>query len=156
MTLEKAMLAAQGYAELGMTDDALRELDSIPDEFRLGEGVLQMRLFVLMRARRWAEAMDVCTALRAANPDGTTGFIHGAFCLHELGRTNEARELLLAGPAALKNEPTYHYNLGCYAAVLGYTHEALHYLKASFVLDKKFRDIARIDPDLRSVRDLIS
>lgn len=155
MTLEKAMLAAQGYAELGMTQDALRELDGVPEDHRGSEAVLQMRLFVLMRARRWADAMDVCSDLRSANPLGTTGFIHGAFCLHELGRTNEARSLLLSGPPGLQNEPTYHYNLGCYAAVLGDSEEAVRYLKASFLIDGKFREIARIDPDLRSVRDLI-
>jgi Flp pilus assembly protein TadD len=91
--------------------------------------------------------------MRTTLPKNTTGFIHGAFCLHEMGRTAEARALLLGGPEQLKDEPTYHYNLGCYAAVLGDVEEARRCLKISFEMDKKFREIARMDPDLRSVKE---
>lgn len=155
MVLEKILLAAQGYIELDMPDEALRELDSLPPGAREGEAALQMRLFVLMRSRSWQEAGDVCRRMRELIPENTTGYIHGAFCLHEMGRTAEARELLLGGPPQLQEEPTYHYNLGCYAAVLGDLEEAQRHLKASFEMDKKFRDIARIDPDLRSVQDYL-
>ena len=44
-------------------------------------------------------------------------YIHKAFCLHEMGRTLEAKHLLLKGPASLLGEPAYHYNLGCYIAL---------------------------------------
>lgn len=149
------MLAAQGYIELEMPEDALAELDGLPPEERLSEPAMQLRLFVLMRGRRWKEAMVVCDEMRRASPEGTTGYIHGAFCLHELGHTAEARQLLLSGPKALLHEPTYHYNLGCYAAVLGDTAEACQHLRRSFEMDSKFREIAKLDPDLRSVRDCL-
>jgi len=155
MSLERSLLAAQGYIELGMLEDSLDELDSLPVEQRESEAVLQMRLFVLMRAKSWGAAIEVCSRLREKCPENSTGFIHGAFCLHEMGRTNEARTLLLEGPRSLEDEPTYHYNLACYAAVLGEPAEACKYLKQSFSMNKKFREIARLDPDLQSVRDLI-
>jgi hypothetical protein len=78
-----------------------------------------MRLFVVMRSKRWEQALAVCAKLRATSPESATGYIHGAFCLHEMGRTQDAKQLLLEGPASLLGEPTYHYNLGCYDAVLG-------------------------------------
>jgi predicted Zn-dependent protease len=155
MVIEKVLLAAQGYIELDMPGEALRELDSLPDGARECEPAMQMRLFIVMRARQWQEAAALCERMRKVMPENSTGFIHGAFCLHEMGRTAEARALLLAGPAELKLEPTYHYNLGCYAAVLGDQEEARRYLNASFQMDKKFRDIARLDPDLRSVKELL-
>jgi hypothetical protein len=72
-----------------------------------------------------------------------------------MGRTWEAKQLLLAGPSSLLNEPTYHYNLGCYNAVLGNLDEATRHLETSFQMDKKFREIAKFDPDLKAVNGLL-
>jgi hypothetical protein len=49
------------------------------------------------------------------------------FCLHELGRTLQAKKFLMKGPVAL----------------------------TSFRMDPSFRAIAKKDPDLESVRELI-
>ena len=151
MSTERILLAAQGYIELDMLDDALSELDLLPAGDQEVEEVLQLRLFILMRARRWEDAVGVCGRLRAAVPEGTTGYIHGAFCLHELGRTHDAKRLLLAGPKSLMREATFFYNLACYDAVLGNLDEAENSLRVSFQMDRKFREIAKHDPDLRAV-----
>lgn len=134
-----------------MADEALAELDRVPSEDRTHEDVEQLRVYILMRARRWPDALAACEALRAGHPELSLGYIHGAFCLHELGRTGEAMELLQQGPASLLREPVYFYNLGCYHAVLGNPEEAQNYLQMSFSMDEKFREIARYDPDLESV-----
>jgi predicted Zn-dependent protease len=155
MSLERRLLSAQGYGELEMPDEALRELDAILPEDQLREEVLQMRLFIVMRAKRWEEALSICARLRARNPEGAAGYIHGAFCLHEMGRTTEAKRLLLQGPSCLLLEPTYHYNLGCYDAVLGNIEEATRHLQTSFQMDGKFREIAQYDPDLKAVQGLL-
>jgi tetratricopeptide (TPR) repeat protein len=155
MSLERSLLAAQGYIELEMPDEALRELDALSPEDRDREDSLQMRLFVFMRTKRWDEALAVCARLRRLFPECATGYIHGAFCLHEMNRTLEAKQLLLTGPTSLLREPTYHYNLGCYDAVLGNLEEAIRHLEASFEMDKKFREIAKHDPDLKPVQGLL-
>lgn len=134
-----------------MADEALAELDRVPQEDREHEDVAQLRVYILMRARRWEEALLACDELRTARPELTLGYIHGAFCLHELGRTAEAMELLQQGPASLLREPVYFYNLGCYHAVLGNPEEAQNCLQMSFNMDGKFREIARYDPDLEGV-----
>lgn len=138
-----------------MPADALRELEAVDEADRLREEVLQLRLFIMMRGRLWEPALEICRALREHHPDCSTGYIHGAFCLHEMGRTAEAKEFLLDGPPDLANEATYHYNLGCYDAVLGNLAEAERHLRTSFEMDKKFREIAKYDPDLKSVADLL-
>ena len=134
-----------------MTQEALAELERIPEEDRTHEDVEQLRVYILMRARRWPEALAACETLRSDRPELSLGYIHGAFCLHELGRTSEAMELLQQGPASLLREPVYFYNLGCYHAVLGNPEEAQSYLQMSFNMDEKFREIARYDPDLENV-----
>jgi tetratricopeptide (TPR) repeat protein len=87
------------------------------------------------------------------NPNQPFGFVHAAFCLHELGRTTEAKQTLLDGPASLLDEPVYYYNLACYDTVLGNLEQAKVYLRASFRLDKTFQQLAKKDPDLQRIRD---
>ena len=155
MSWERSLLSAQGYFELEMPDQALAELDALGPRDQLRQETLQMRLFIVMHAKRWGEALSVCARLRALSPEDTTGYIHGAFCLHEMGRTNEAKDLLLTGPSSLLSEPTYYYNLGCYDAVLGNLKEATQHLETSFRMDKKFREIASLDPDLKAIHGLL-
>ncbi len=147
--LERTHLAAQGYFELEMFDDAIREIDSLPFEEQLRAEVIELRIVVQMKACRWKEALVASERLCAISPDAPLGFIHAAFCLHELGRTREAKEVLLEGPASLIQEATYHYNLACYECVLGNLETAQAYLEASVSLDTKLRDYAKVDPDLK-------
>jgi len=151
MDLQRHILAAQGYSELGMPDEALQELDLLGLDLQEDPDLLNARLYVLLRARRWEAGLASARTLCNRASDRTSGFIHAAFCLHELGRTGEAKEILLSGPEALHFEATYHYNLGCYDAVLGNPEEARTHVLRSFELDRKFRAIAKLDPDLASI-----
>ncbi len=149
---ERHIQAAQGYHELGMHRDALTELDEIAEEMSGRPEVIEMRLIILMHAKRWKEALAISRKLCAAAPDKAAGFIHAAFCLHELGRTGDAKTLLLAGPVSLQREATYHYNLACYECALGELDDAYTHLQASFAIDRKFREFAKTDADLELLR----
>jgi len=150
---ERTLLAAQGYSELGMYDDALQEISSLPPEVAEHATVLELRTVVLMQAKRWKLALTASRSLCRAAPLKPTGFIHAAFCLHALGRTTEARDTLLAGPELLHQEPTYHYNLACYECTLGNLDLARMHLEKSIELNKDFRDYAKTDPDLAALRE---
>src|ERR1700761_4646226 len=115
---ERTILAAHGYTELSMFDDALAELDTLPPETAGYADVVELRAMILMQAKRWKAALEASRRLCLLQPSQTGGFVNVAFCLHELGRTEEAREILLGGPEALRAEPTFHYNLACYECVL--------------------------------------
>jgi predicted Zn-dependent protease len=155
MNFEWQFRAACGYAELGMARESLAELNAIDREFQDRPEVLQLRLHHLMRRKSWCRALVVSRKLCRAAPDCSAGFLHAGFCLHELGKTAEAKELLLKGPAALLNEPIYYYNMGCYDALLGNVKEAQRHLERSFKMDASFRDLAKRDPDLESVQALL-
>jgi predicted Zn-dependent protease len=152
ITHQRLLIAAQGYSELGLPDLSLAELALIPEESQDHPMVVETRLSVLMQAKRYQEALPIGQTLCKLVPDRTVGFIHLAFCLHELGNTPAARDLLLQGPPALKAEATYHYNLACYEAVLGNVDQARAHLDVSFAMDKKLRDYAKSDPDLARVK----
>jgi len=150
---ERTLLAAQGYSELGMFDDAIAELDSLPEETTQHSTVIELRTVILMQAKRWKPALTASRELCRTEPDKSSGFIHAAFCLHELGRTAEARDVLVEGPDVLHTEPTFHYNLACYECALGHLDLARMHLEKSIELDKKMRDFAKTDPDLAALRE---
>ena len=150
---ERTLLAAQGYSELSMHDDAIAELDSLPEDAGKTAPVLELRAVILIQAKRWKAALAASLDLCGAEPRKTSGFIHTAFCLHELGRTDEALECLLNGPDSLHAEPTFHYNLACYECALGHLEVARLHLEKSYSMDRKMRALAKRDPDLAALRE---
>ena len=140
---ERALLAAQGYLELGMVEEALAELVAVQSPMISDPDLIEMRLHILMQGGRWSDALASAEELLRLNSSALSAYIHGAFALHELGRTTEARDLLLKGPQVLRNDPTFHYNIGCYEAVLGNNDSAMRSLKKSFALDETYRDFAK-------------
>ena len=149
---ERTLLATQGFAELGMLDDALAELDTLPLNARRLRPALELRTAILMQAKRWPDALVASRELLAAGPENNSGYIHVAFCLHELGHTAEARDTLLSGPESLRQDATFHYNLACYECALGALNLARAHLEKSFKIDKRFREFARTDPDLKALQ----
>lgn len=150
---EHALLAAQGYLELGMVEEALAELVPLERLIPNDPEFLDLRLHALMKAERWSDAVLVASDLLHRCKEALPAYIHGAYALHELGRTAEARELLLQGPLVLREDPTFHYNIGCYEAVLGNREAAIESLKQSFSLDKSFCEFAKNDPDLAFIAE---
>lgn len=150
--LERRILAAQGYVELGLHEEAREELSHLPPFASTRVDVIELNVLCYMGDQRWAEALALTQRLCSLEPGEPGGFIHAAYCLHELGRTAEALDLLARGPAALKTKPVYYYNLGCYLACLGEDEKALNLLKQSFEMDGSLRSHARKDPDLDRLR----
>ena len=138
-----------------MLTESVAELDAIAPRFQKRPEVLHLRLHHLMRKKKWRHALRVSEALCRAAPDCGTGFLHAGFCLHQLGKTAEAKRLLITGPIALLKEPIYYYNMGCYEALLGNVQNATAHLKISFKMDASFRALARKDPDLATLHAVI-
>jgi Flp pilus assembly protein TadD len=155
VVFEQRIRAACGYAELGMTRQSLAELNAIEPALQDRPEVLHLRLHHLMQGKSWQRAYRVSRQLCRVAPNCSTGFLHGGFCLHQLGRTAAARKLLLKGPAILREEPIYYYNMGCYEALLGNREKACDHLRISFEMDTSFRELAKKDPDLASIQELI-
>ena len=156
ITLQRIRREVEGYLELGMPDLAEEELAALSPGQTLHPLILDARLSLLMQLRRWPEAVEIGLKGCAAAPGGAAFFIHTAFCLHEMGRTGEAHLLLTSGPAALQKEALYHYNMACYAAVLGRPKEAGPSLTRAFRLDPTLRKFARSDRDLEVLWPKIS
>ena len=147
--LNRLRKEVDGYLELDLPEMAEEELDALPARYAEHPLVLDGRLAVLMHRRNWAQAVETGLKGCAAEPGQASFFIHTAFCLHELGRTEEAHLLLMSGPASLRREALYHYNMGCYLTVLGRLEEAGQHLAEAFRRDSSLKEFAKSDRDLQ-------
>lgn len=150
---ERCFNAAQGYLNLNMAHEAWKELDMIPALYQDNMEVLQLRIWILMRQKKWKEALRAARELCTALPNLPSPWIDVAYCLHEMKKTNEAKKSLLEGPTSLIDYPTFHYNLACYEACLGNEDSARNYLKIAFKMQPSYRKDALHDPDLKSLWD---
>jgi tetratricopeptide (TPR) repeat protein len=154
-THERSIEAAQGYLVLGMFAHARKEIDQLPAALHARGDVLEVLALSLMGESKWKEALVVASDLCLLQPDEPGGYIHKAYCLHELGRTAEALQVLLSGPEALKRKSEFYYNVGCYHARLGQIDDAMRMLQKSFEIKPTLRNSARRDPDLITIKSLI-
>ncbi len=152
---EGRLQAVQGYYELGMIDEAWEEFRSIEKDFPATPPIVQMKVLLMLKQERWEEALSFSAELRRMEPHGGAGYIHGAYCLHELERTAEALELLENAPDSVRDEAIYHYNKGCYQAAVGDVETARSCLRKSFDLDERLVAVARKDPDLAELKGII-
>jgi predicted Zn-dependent protease len=146
---------ARGYLDLAMYEEAWREIDLLPSDKRDHPDAREFRIIIRLDEGRTEEALALCGILCSLHPENHAGFIQGAFCLHALGRTEDAIELLQSGPETLRDEPVYFYNLACYELALGKDQAALTWLRLSIEMDRTFRDRALADPDLAPIAEAI-
>ena len=144
-----------GYLSLGMYDDANEALESLPTEIKTHRLVLWARLDLLVEMRKWEEGVLLGESLCKLWPDQREFVIRTAYCLHELKRTAEAKDMLLNAPASHRESAVFNYNLACYETQLGNIDEAKKLLVSCFQKDKDFRGQALDDPDLEPLWESI-
>jgi tetratricopeptide (TPR) repeat protein len=148
MLTKQIIRAASGWLELGMPADALNELKNLPKESSEERVVLELRLAAEMALQNWKHGAETAKLLCMEAVDEPDFFLSAAFCLHELGETDEARKWLLRGPEVLSEMAVYHYNMACYLWTLGEKERAHNHLTQAFEMDDSFKEAARHDKDL--------
>jgi predicted Zn-dependent protease len=145
------LVAAQGWIELGNPEEANEELEQITAENRAHPAVLEVRWQIYAQAKKWDAALDIASALVQMVPEHPLGWVHRSYCLHELKRTEEARDNLLRVVEKFPEDPIMRYNLACYECQLGRLEQAKNWLEMAFKLGdpKKIKLMALEDPDLK-------
>lgn len=146
--MKQVIRAATGWLELGMPDDALDELEALTGADRGERRVLELKLAAQMAKEDWPRAAATAQELCGLAADEPDFFMSAAYCLHEAGRTAEARKCLLKGPDVLGEFPVYHYNMACYLWTLGEKESAREHLDKAVAMDEGFLEAARADRDL--------
>jgi predicted Zn-dependent protease len=149
--------AAEGWLGLGDYASATHELDSLPAGLQQNPMVLQLRWDIFSTGKDWENALGVATTLTSLDPNEKHAWISRSFALHELKRTAEARENLLAVLDRFPKFALMRYNLACYECQLGDLDAACEHLRETFALPggKQFRSTGMLDPDLAPLRDRI-
>jgi len=147
---QRHLKAAQGWFELGDHLEANEELEQITAEHRAHSAVLEMRWQIYAKAKKWEAALDIASALVQMVPELALGWVHRSFSLHELKRTEEARDNLLRVVDKFPEDPIMRYNLACYECQLGRLEQAKDWLEKAFAIGdpKQIKLMALEDPDL--------
>ena len=142
--------AAEGWLELGLPQEATTELKEISPQLRLHPEVLELSWRIYARGKNWEAALNVAHAMTKVAGDRPDGWIYLSFALHELGRTRDALEILLAVAERFPGISAISYNIACYACQLGLVPEAEKWLKNAFSHGNRLelKLMAADDPDL--------
>lgn len=146
---------ALGYLDLKMYDEAWAAIDELPEAQKSAVEALSLRVTCRLDEERYSDALEICGDICRQYPDEHTGYIQGAYCLHEMGRTDEAQRWLQSGPTTLQAEATYFYNLGCYDLALGREESACAWLIQAFEMEPDYYQDALEDPDFKTILDRI-
>src|SRR6188474_19750 len=95
---QKALHAADGYLYLGMPDEALTELHSVPQPERTDSAVMLAKVRVLLHLKEWRNAEVLSLEGAMHHPQEEEFTVQRAFALHQLNKGEEAVEVLLAAP----------------------------------------------------------
>jgi len=138
-----------GYIELGMYEEAARELEDLPEALKEHPVVWLARLELIMELKRWEEGATLGQSLCARWPHELEFWFKTAYCQHELKQTAEAKATLLVAPELIRQTALFYYNLACYETQLGDLGSGRRLLEQSCAIDKRFRQDALKDPDLQ-------
>lgn len=152
--IQKRLETAEGYAELGMHDDALTEVDALLEEHPGCEDAVNAKAFILLGARRYVEAEPWFVKLLAVQPKNVNGWIHLAYCRRRTKSLESAIEALEHARRLRADHPLANYNMACYCAVQGHHEEALRLLEAAICKDAAYRGLACKETDFDSMRHL--
>lgn len=152
------VVAADGWLDLGLPSEALRELDQCSPETRRTSIASQVAWRAHAERRDWAAALAVAEHWVAEDPKKVGGWLNRSYALHELRRTGEASEALLPAAAMFPKDPIIRYNLACYACRMGDLDAARRWLREVVrIQDLAFlKALAMDDPDLETLRHEIA
>lgn len=159
LALAKNLSAAVGWLELGLPQDALAELDQMPEEARELPDVLEVRWLILADLKQWDIALQISERLIAVAPESAASWLHHAYAVRRASSGGLAAAFeVLAAVSDKFAEPTIPYNLACYTCQLQRdSAETMRWFERALALGNpaELIEMALKDPDLEPVRDLI-
>lgn len=156
MRTEALLRFANGYRILEMFEDAECELLKIPEGERLDDGPLAIKVALFQDWGKWEKMREAARLLRQRHPDDAGWWVAEAYATRRSVSIEDARILLDEGVSLHPETPCIHYNLGCYACVLGNREEALQRVRSAIAFDPKYQYMALQDEDLKELRSELS
>ena len=150
--LQRRLLAASGFAELSLFQEAVQELEELPEVSKELPTVLVVWLEIYQHWQKWSEAESVAFRLLEMEPGEPGWPIALAYAIRRARGLVFAKEILLQAGEKFPDCGTIQFNLACYAAQLGQLDEARQRLSRAVQLDQEFASMAKTDADLGPIR----
>ncbi len=149
--------AARGWLELGNVPEAWLELNELLPRWHEHPEVLNLMWDLYGAEEAWAKALAVARQMVSRYPDEVSGWIHQSYALHEMKRTDEARDALSRAVSRFPKEGVIPYNLACYECQLGQLGTAKRWLALAEKIQGKdvLKKMALTDPDLKPMWDYL-
>lgn len=149
--------AAQGWLELGSPVEAEADLVKMSPAARETIPVLELEWEIRSRLLHWERGLEIAERLVLLAPDDSGSHVKKAYALHELRRTRDAWNCLMAVRNQFPDVALIRYNLACYACQMGDLSDSVYWLENAFRLGNR-HDLKRMaleDGDLEALRPLI-
>ena len=146
-------IAAVGYVELGMFQEANDQLENIDPFNRAAPEVLAVRIAVYQGLKKWNLMREIARRLAEFQPDDIQWTASLAYATRRAHSIQAAKEILLNAESKFPKEAIIKYNLACHCCQLGEIEKAKDYLKNAFEIDSTWRLQALDDEDLRPLWD---
>jgi lipopolysaccharide biosynthesis regulator YciM len=150
--IHRRLTAAGGFAELSLFQEAVQELEELPDNVKEIPVVLATWLEVYQLWQKWSEASSVAMRLAEIEPEESNWPVALAYATRRSRGLIFAQEILLEASEKFPECAAIQFNLACYAAQLMHLDEARQHLRQAIQLDKEFAALAKTDPDLQPIR----
>ena len=143
---------AVGYANLGMVNDALEELEHLSPSMAADGGVMEFKLRLLERGQKWSDAASLAAKLATSHPNEARWFVAWAFAKRRSDSIETASKILSEAASLHPKDPLIQFNLGCYAAQRGDLNAAQTHVRRAIELNHDLEKLAHEDPDLEPLR----
>jgi predicted Zn-dependent protease len=149
--------AAQECLKKGDHAGAEQALGQLGSESLDHPDALEIRWELAAHAENWDSALALSKALCQLTPESEYAWLGQACSLHELGRKQEAFDILVAAFQKLPKSPMIAYNLACGACRLKRHDEAWQWLTKAIEIGGRaeVKLMALDDPDLAPLLDQI-
>jgi tetratricopeptide (TPR) repeat protein len=146
----RALEAAAAWIHLGGDyREAAKELERLSPEGRLHQTALHIGWIVYSHLKDWERVASIGQLQSKDEPNNYLGWIHHAQGLHELGRTEEAKEVLLPVVDKFPDNFWIPMELARYACRLGEPKEGLEWLRKAIAREERVRKMALGDTDFK-------
>lgn len=146
--MNRDYIAAHGYLELGMYQEAWEALEALPPEERHEPHVLVVRMEIYRALKKYEAMASVAEHLTTVCPQEPGHWINLAYAQRRHLGLEAAEKTLLQALKVFPREAHIHYNLACYVCRQERLGEARTRLEEALKLDPKFKKIALNDEDL--------
>jgi Flp pilus assembly protein TadD len=150
--LNKLQREAEGYLELGLSQQACDTLARLGDPTQFGTTTLYLWGEALRGLERYQEAVAPLRKAAEAEPENIHVWLALGWCHKRTGRIDLAIESMENALAADPADPLLHYNLACYLSLAGSKDRALGHLSEAVSKDANYRLLAGTESDFDPIR----